>query len=459
MKRALPVGLGLMALAMTIALISDGIALAIQISDNSTVRTTSIILAALEAIVWAMLAWFVSTAVFDSMSSLLRRSSTHRLFLSFGCAGLACLLAAILSIVNIVCLANLGDSDRSSDAKQSHLLTSSVILPVTVACQLSFLGVYFLSCRRNKDEGAESLYTNDEYRPSPKFHVKSVPYSKTRPSLAESRPGTSQESFEMTLESKKSFQVSASPRSSMSQSIRSMPSKSRLEAIKEKQRLPSLDSNACRPSTDEHDEWDAQKSSSPSFPALPKPRLLETIPASPVVPERMNLTDLRPPPPIRQRSRSYSPVASRSRSRTSSPTPSCSTEELNIHPLFRSDSPTPPPVASAGTSVMASPDAGKVLPHRPSNQSLRRLRSSSACSSASPLSRRTSFETPSLKKPCDEQDSILEVDEDDDSATVTEEELIPPTPEFVMGAGCRSSLTRYNSKRSDHQSEPQQKSS
>lgn len=463
MKRALPFALGLLALLTTIALICDGIVLAVQISNDPLVQTTALISAALEAIVWVMLAWFVSTAIMKSMASILRRSSTKRLSISFGCAAVACLLAATMTVVNLARLANLVDTEGSNDANQSYLIASSVVLATTITCQLSFLSVYFLICRRNHDEGVESLYTNDDTRPSPKFHVKSVPYRKTRPSMAESRPATSAESVDVSFwEDKKShFHVTASPRSSMSQSIRSVPSKTRLGAIKERQRLPSLDSNAYRPSMDDHDKWDAssgysRQDSSPTFPAFPKPRLLETIPASPIVPEGMNLaTDLQPPPPIRQRSRSYSPVARKPRSMTSSPTPSASTEELNIHPLFRSDSPTPPPVATPGTSVTASPDAGKVLPHAPSNQSLRRLRSSSAASAASPLSRRTSFEAPSLKKPCDEQDSILEVDEEGEE-TETEEELTPPIPEFVMGAGCRSSLTRYSSKRSDHETESHQ---
>lgn len=38
-----------------------------------------------------------------------------------------------------------------------------------------------------------------------------------------------------------------------------------------------------------------------------------------------------------------------------------SSDQLHIHPLFRTDSPTPPPVTSPGTIVMASPFAGQVV--------------------------------------------------------------------------------------------------
>jgi hypothetical protein len=42
--------------------------------------------------------------------------------------------------------------------------------------------------------------------------------------------------------------------------------------------------------------------------------------------------------------------------------PGASGDEAHIHPLFRSDSPTPPPFASPGTVVVASPLSGQVLP-------------------------------------------------------------------------------------------------
>jgi hypothetical protein len=94
---------------------------------------------------------------------------------------------------------------------------------------------------------------------------------------------------------------------------------------------------------------------------------------------------------------------------------------------------------------VAAPDAGKVITQRPSNQSLRRVRSSSLASTSSPLSRRSSFEAPSLRRTVDERDSILEVDEEDEETET--DELASPIPEFVMGAGSRSSLTRYKSKK------------
>jgi hypothetical protein len=54
-----------------------------------------------------------------------------------------------------------------------------------------------------------------------------------------------------------------------------------------------------------------------------------------------------------------------------------------------------------------------------------------------------------LKKFRDEQDSILEVDEE--SGGETEADAQSPIPDFVMGAGSRLSLTRYNSKKSEHE--------
>ncbi|GAB7352992.1 hypothetical protein MBLNU459_g3557t1 [Dothideomycetes sp. NU459] len=47
--------------------------------------------------------------------------------------------------------------------------------------------------------------------------------------------------------------------------------------------------------------------------------------------------------------------------RPSGPNTAIANDQLHIHPLFRTDSPTPPPVASPGTIVMASAFAGQVV--------------------------------------------------------------------------------------------------
>lgn len=434
----LPLALGICALVSTIALICNNVALAVHASTKSLVRTTSPISASLEAIVLALLGWFVSTTLSNKFSALLRRCSSRTLAASFGCALLACIIAAGAAIINAASLGrSIGDNDDAATSQKSFLVSSGILLGVCFACQLSFLVFYYFACRRTSRDGAESLYTNVESKYSPRAHVKAIPYTATRPSLAGSRRMGSTDSIEIGLEGRRPRALTTeSPRPSLSHSIGPASSKTRLVSIQEKHRPGSIDSNVQRPSEDTRSSGDASHSPSVAQDISPslsgKPRFLETIPASPVVSENPNfdfLADLEPPAAVRQRSRSYSPTPSFSRPATSSS--DVSTAEQDIHPLFRSDSPGPPPIVTAGTSVIASPDAGKVIPHAPSNQSLRRFRSSSQVSMASPLSRKSSFEAPSLK-----QESIREVNEEGKDLGI-DSELTPPTPGFAFSAGSR----------------------
>ena len=72
------------------------------------------------------------------------------------------------------------------------------------------------------------------------------------------------------------------------------------------------------------------------------------------------------------------PIRSNTGSRSRAPS-----AEENIHPLFRSDSPTPPPSASLNTNVNAAPGAGVLV----SERALKRMRSGSIPASPSPLIR------------------------------------------------------------------------
>jgi len=78
-------------------------------------------------------------------------------------------------------------------------------------------------------------------------------------------------------------------------------------------------------------------------------------------------------------SRSGSVAIPRSRQGSRSRAPS----EDHIHPLFRTSSPTPPPSASANTTVTAAPEAGQLINER----MLQRMRSGSLPSIPSPLVR------------------------------------------------------------------------
>ncbi|PQE03883.1 UV excision repair protein [Rutstroemia sp. NJR-2017a BBW] len=217
-------------------------------------------------------------------------------------------------------------------------------------------------------------------------------------------------------------------------------------------RPPSLDSTFCETivSTEEDfDSWntsgvDAQsreviESASPSL-----PRFLETIPASPVGSRSpspacpSDLSELEPP--TRPRSRSYSPANSIRSVRTFAQpriTSFDSDSEAHIHPLFRSDSPGPAPAATPGTIVTAAPGAGTILSDVHSIRSVSRLRSESLTS----IPRAQSPSLESLRR------AIAEEERETVQTEEAERSLTPPIPEWIMGAGARSSMSEYNRKK------------
>lgn len=125
--------------------------------------------------------------------------------------------------------------------------------------------------------------------------------------------------------------------------------------------------------------------------------------------------------------------------------------ESHIHPLFRSDSPTPPPAVSAGTVVTAAPLAGKVISNRQSIRSLNRMRSGSLPTVASPLSRQGSFDDFGRRAGADRSsDPELREDgeeETEDTASETERKMTPPIPDWILSAGARTSLSGYHSRK------------
>lgn len=119
-------------------------------------------------------------------------------------------------------------------------------------------------------------------------------------------------------------------------------------------------------------------------------------------------------------------------------TPDSSVNELHIHPLFRSDSPTPPPTASPGTSVLAAPHAGRVISRQSSMQSMRRLRSGSLPAAHSPLIRQTSFD--SLKPTRLRDDGDVGRKSADPQS---ERKMTPPVPEWLLSPAMKASLESF----------------
>ncbi|GMG46226.1 unnamed protein product [Aspergillus oryzae var. brunneus] len=109
-------------------------------------------------------------------------------------------------------------------------------------------------------------------------------------------------------------------------------------------------------------------------------------------------------------------------------------DESNIHPLFRSNSPTPPPTAMPGTTVVASPAAGQII----SMKTLHRMKSTNSLRSYTPRSRSPLFERTGqageeIHSKSGLSDGRCELN-NDQTFTI---------PNFVMAADLRRSITQY----------------
>jgi len=279
---------------------------------------------------------------------------------------------------------------------------------------------------------AKSAQGNSGYRESASMESKSAPSSSGRsPSSGRSRSGSD---------------TMGSFRSSLTQVVRPMTSKTKLINHKAPYRPASIESHGDTIASieDGFDSWDTSTVDAQSRQAVESasstPRFLETIPASPTTsrsPSPGFPLDLEPPR-TRQRSRSYSPANSyRDLTKLRMTSPTESTSEAHIHPLFRTDSPTPPPAATPGTIVTAAPGAGQVISDRSSIRPISRMRSGSLPSS--PLMHSESMDNIRRAMEKEDREKLEEVE--------GERSLTPPIPDWVLGAGSRSSMVCYNSRK------------
>jgi hypothetical protein len=113
--------------------------------------------------------------------------------------------------------------------------------------------------------------------------------------------------------------------------------------------------------------------------------------------------------------------------------PSPAVSEAHIHPLFRSESPVPPPAATPGTSIVASPLSSQAItcPPRPYS----RMRSHSRGASPSPLTMHSKTFSPSGSRRSSR------------SPSPPSRKMTPPIPEFVLNVSPRSSVSNLRAKR------------
>ncbi|KAK0646283.1 hypothetical protein B0T16DRAFT_429151 [Cercophora newfieldiana] len=470
--RILPAGLGALAILPTTAILVIHIILAHSLADpnpSSAVRVTAIVAAIFEAAVLVVISAIASSYLF-SWPWLARLRSFGGMW--FGIGLFLCTVAAALSVSHLVCLSNThfeAPTTILGSKVPNFLVGSSVTLGLAFATQLVFLVFHFVASRFHNQEGRLSAETAEDGRRTPRYEVKSIAYHKTSPFGSKLRGSMSMESRSPPGSSagRSVSDTMSSIRSSLSNVVHPITSKTKLlpGSQRSSRRLTgsgdSFHLNDQRPSAveDGFDSWDTSAvdpqnrqtvlQTSPT----PQARFLETIPASPTTsrsPSPGTPLDLEPPPRSRRRTRSFSPGPpqlgpTQQRGRlTQQPNHS----ESHIHPLFRSDSPTPPPTATPGTVVIAAPNGGQVLSDRASIRTLTRMRSGSLPTVPSPLSQQGSFDS-FPRRPGTGSPELREEEEDELQVPVdgTERKMTPPIPDWILSAGSRTSFSGYTSRR------------
>lgn len=450
-SRLLPLAIGALAVSGGVALLSFDIIFAVTLSRNISpfgTNVVAIVASGLEGISVVLLLILLGRQIrYQSRSQVLdsghRRQHTYMLA---GFVGIFGVLSAVASAVLLGMMRNrIGELPRRTihSSTEGLMAGAFVTWAISLVSQASFVVCMVLVQMKEFRQQIQPYRIDAEPRSFPEMEESTEQRVSTshgptdlqnprspRPSSARSRAGSD---------------TMSSFRSSLSQVVRPITSKTKL--IQNNQRFvnrpSSVDSNHHDPSVsveDGFDSWDtsavdAQSRYAVESSASPTPqRFLETIPASPTgsrSPSPGFPLDLEPPK-TRQRSRSYSPANShRNRigdrprtARTISPTESM-VNESHIHPLFRTDSGTPAPAATPGTTVTAAPE------------SIRSLRMRSESLPSSPLAHSSSFESVRLALEQQQQ----QVNELERLAELGgERTLTPPIPDFILNGVPRSSV-------------------
>lgn len=466
-----PAALGSAAVAASMVLLILQIVLALPHTKTTSTRVAAIISALLEAAALLLLSWLLFISI--------RRDSSRRVTgLLFGSGVGLCVVSAALTVATLICLSTGHSLGRDTSG---FLAGAAIVLVVSFVLQLLFLAVTFIADRAQLNERSSTPGMQEIGRPHAS-RVKTVPYERTTPppeppSRTHSMVSRSSGGFSAT-DTIASTVRSISSKTRLLSSNRSLRSQRSQRSQRSARHASSLESIGHRDRSsandDTFDSWDTshvdpqnRQTVLESFSPIAEGRFLETIPASPTTsrsPSPGSPLDLEPPR-AQRRSRSFSPASTR----TQLPKPPqraftqhTSASESHIHPLFRSDSPTPPPLASPGTVVIAAPQAGQVISDRQSIRSLSRLRSGSLPTRSSPLTvdGNGSFESfPAVhggggNSLSMASDGSEEGSEGDREMPPPERKVTPPIPEYILNAGSQTSLHKYQARKTPSRDGP-----
>jgi len=459
-SRALPLGLGAWAVSSGIAVLTFDIIFAIALNRNSSsvkLNVVSIVASGLCGITVALLLMLLGRQIRYRNGAHIQdfgHGRQHTYLLAGFAAVFGILSAVATAIVLVIMRSRIGDVPNRiiGTPTTSLLIGAFAVWAISILSEAVFVICMVIIQRKDFQQQIQPYRAEPVPQLFPQMQETSRPRASSRQGSVDHRGDHSMESRSPPSSSGRSRSGSdtrSSFRSSISQVVRPITSKTKLIQHNHKtaHRPTSIESNHRETSIEDgFDSWDTSSVDASARQAVesasPTPqRFLETIPASPTTSRSASPgfpLDLEPPKP-RQRSRSYSPATSfteRNRhSRTTSPIES--PREAHIHPLFRKDSPTPPPAATPGTVVTAAPNAGQVISDRASIRSVHRVRSGSLPSS--PLVSSNSLD--SIRNAIEREE--LEALEEDHG----ERSLTPPIPDFILNGGPRSSLSGYSSRK------------
>ncbi|KAI6092428.1 hypothetical protein F4821DRAFT_134745 [Hypoxylon rubiginosum] len=449
--RLLSAALGVVALLATAAIVALEAIIAQGLwTLTAPVKVAAAVASACQAVVLIMLVILLANCFGQVADFGKRKSKSNGVWFALGLVS-----SIVASVASVVMLVLMGQTDLPETLFQipsaNFLIGSAIALVCAFVGQLIFIVVYFVVHRMPDSEQALSLHTNEDGPRSPPIHVKSIPYSRTAPATTQTSLASTKTKARTLADyptppgssgGRSMAETMSSIRTSLSHTVRPSPSKTGLlsSGSRTGRRPASIDSNGYRERSsvteDGFDSWDTSSvdpqnrqivvETSPPI----RSRFLETIPASPTTsrsPSPGCPLDLEPPKRNR-RSRSYSPLPRPHHER--SLTPQSTSGELHIHPLFRSDSPVPPPAATPGTMVVAAPNAGQTI----SEKSLTRMRSGSLPTGPGNLSRQGSYD--SFRKSPSPNPDRLRAEE-----LAGERKMTPPIPDWILNGGSKLSLS------------------